>query len=68
MAFSTTGLLNVHVIIVFRHGKHLMYLVNEIICEDLIEITQIIVEILGVKLIHENKCAQYFHKYLCNFH
>ena len=24
MAFSTTGLLNTHVIFVFRHGKHLM--------------------------------------------
>ena len=24
MAFSTTGLVNVHVIFVFRHGKHLM--------------------------------------------
>ena len=25
MAFSTTGLVNTHVIFVFRHGKHLMY-------------------------------------------
>ena len=25
MAFSTTGLVNTHVIFVFRHGKHLVY-------------------------------------------
>ena len=25
MAFSTTGLVNTHVIFVFRHGKHLLY-------------------------------------------
>ena len=55
MALSTTDLVNVHVIFVFKHGKHLMYiateyfkyclLVNEIICEDLMKMTQIIVEI-----------------------
>ena len=55
MALATTGLVNTRVIFVFRYGKHLMYiqnilniviyLVNEIICEDLMKITQIIVEI-----------------------
>ena len=53
MAFSTTGLATTQAISVFRHGKHLCtkyfryscMLVNETICEDLMKITQIIVEI-----------------------
>ena len=48
MALSTTGLVNTRVNFVFRHGKHLMYgyiLANKIICEDLMKITQIFVEI-----------------------
>ena len=53
MAFSTTGLATTQAIFVFRHGKHLCtkyfryscMLVNETICEDLMKITQIIVEI-----------------------
>ena len=53
MAFSTTGLLNTHVIFVFRHGKHLCnkyfkysyILAQKIICEDITKMTQIIVKI-----------------------
>ena len=54
MGFSTAGLVNTHVIFVFRYGKHLIctkyfkysyILVNEIICKDLMKMTQIIVEI-----------------------
>ena len=52
MAFSTTGLVNTHVIFVLGKGsilctkyfKYCYILMNKIICEDLMKITQIFVE------------------------
>ena len=53
MAFCITGLTTTQRVFVFRHGSHLMgctfkysyILVIETICEDLVKITRIIVEI-----------------------
>ena len=76
MAFSTTGLATTQLVFVFRHGSHLMgwifkysyILVIETICEDLVKITRIIVEIWAHLLLWRSlKIAKLRYAYYYSF-
>ena len=76
MAFSTRGLATTQRVFLFRHGSHLMgyifkysyILVIETICEDVVKITRIIVEIWAHLLLWRSlKIAKLRYAYYYSF-